>query len=122
MATIMFVAFGALKSSDAYKTAVARAEADPRVADAIGQPIQEAFFIVGKTEVHGASGESDLTIPIHGPKGKATIHAVATKSSGEWHYSTLEVKVAKTGQTIDLADSESQQSRDGKEKEDQDGE
>jgi len=103
-AVVILAVFGAMKSSDAYKTAVARAKADPRVIEAIGTPIDEGWFVSGTTNVSGGSGESDISIPIHGPKGKATVYAVATKSAGEWEYSKLVVKVEETGDTIDLAE------------------
>lgn len=95
-----------MKSSDAYKQAVARAKSDSRVVEAIGQPIKEGMFVSGNTNVEGGSGKSDLTIPIHGPKGAAKIHAVATKSGGQWEYSNLTVEVEKTGETIDLNQSD----------------
>ncbi len=105
IAAIVVAVFGAMKSSDAYKTAVARAQADPRVEEAIGSPITEGLFVSGNTKVTGDSGTSDITIPIHGPRGDAKIYAVATKSEGKWEYSKLVVKVEKTGHTIDLAES-----------------
>ena len=86
VAVIMLVVFGAMKSSDAYKVAVARAKADPQVTTALGTPISEGLFMSGHTNVNGGSGEADLAIPISGPKGKATIYAVATKSGGESTY------------------------------------
>lgn len=102
----MVVVFGAIKSSDAYKGALARAKADSRVTQAIGTPIKEGWFVAGKTEVSGGSGKSDLTIPIEGPNGKATIYAVATKFAGDWKYSKLVVKIDSTGEVIDLAGKE----------------
>ena len=54
------------------------------------------------TNVNGGSGDADLSIPISGPKGKATIYAVAKKSAGEWSYSKLAVKIDSSGETIDL--------------------
>jgi hypothetical protein len=104
VASIVLLVFGAMKSSDAYKIALSRAKADQRVAEAIGTPIENGWFVSGSTNVSGGSGKSDLTIPIHGPKGEATIYAVATKSAGQWEYSKLVVKVEKTGETIDLAE------------------
>jgi hypothetical protein len=104
IAAIVGIVFGAIKSSDAYKAAVARAKADPRVTEAIGTPIKEAWYVSGNTNVSGGSGKADLSIPIHGPKGEATIYAVATKFAGEWQYSKLAVKIEHTGETIDLAD------------------
>ena len=102
IALIVFVVFGAMKSSDAYKFAVARAKADSRVTSALGTPISEGMFLSGKTNVNGASGDADLAIPISGPKGKATIYAVATKSGGKWTYSKLTVQVVGGGDEIDL--------------------
>jgi len=100
----VFAVFGVIKSSDAYKNAVARAKKDPRVIEALGTPIKETWYVVGNTEVSGGSGKSDLSIPIRGPKGKAVIYAVATKFAGEWQYTKLVVKIKGTGETIDLTE------------------
>lgn len=101
-AFVVVVVFGAMKQSDVYKTAVGRAKADARVTSALGTPISEGWFLSGKTNVNGGSGDADLSIPISGPKGKGTIYAVATKSAGQWTYSKLAVKIDSTGETIDL--------------------
>ena len=102
VAFLVIVIFGALKQSDVYKTAVARAKSDSRVIAALGTPIEEGWFLSGNTNVNGGSGNADLSIPISGPKGKGTIYAVATKSAGEWTFSKLNVKIDSTGETIDL--------------------
>jgi hypothetical protein len=99
---IASIVFGALKSSDAYKTALVRAKADPRVVAALGSPITDGFMISGKTNVSGTSGHADLTVPISGPKGKGTIYFVASKFAGEWTFSKLIVEVKETGERIDL--------------------
>ena len=104
--SILLIVFGALKSSDAYKTAVARAKANPQVIEALGTPIEEGMFLSGKTNVDGSSGEADLTIPISGPKGKAKIYAVATKRAGRWTYSTLEAEIDGRDERIDLLGNE----------------
>jgi Cytochrome oxidase complex assembly protein 1 len=52
--------------------------------------------------VNGASGESNLAIPISGPKGKGTVYVSAIKSLGQWSYSGLVVEVAQTRERIDL--------------------
>ena len=96
------IVFGAMKSSDAYKMALTRAKADPRVVSALGSPITDGFFVLGKTNVNGTSGNADLTVPISGPKGKGTIYFVATKFAGQWTFSKLMVEIAATGQRIDL--------------------
>ena len=102
-AFLVIVIFGAMKQSDAYKIAVARAKADQRVTNALGTPVEEGGFLWGSSiEVSGSSGEADLNIPISGPKGKGTIYAVATKSAGDWTFSKLAVKIESTGETIEL--------------------
>jgi Cytochrome oxidase complex assembly protein 1 len=101
---IVSIVFGAMKSSDAYKTALAKAKADPRVVNALGSPIKDGFFVSGTTNVSGSSGHADLTIPISGPKGKGKIYFVASKFAGEWTFSKLVVEVGKTGERIDLAE------------------
>jgi cytochrome oxidase complex assembly protein 1 len=102
VAAIVFVVFGAIKSSDVYKTAVSRAKVDKRVTEALGTPVHEAWYLAGSTNVSGGSGTADLSIPISGPKGKGMIYAVATKSAGQWEFSKLVVKVDNTAETIDL--------------------
>jgi hypothetical protein len=99
---IVAIVFGALKSSDAYKMALARAKADPRVVNALGSPIKDGLFISGKTNVSGTSGQADLTVPISGPNGNGTLYFVASKFAGEWTFSKLMVTVEKTGEKIDL--------------------
>jgi butyrate kinase len=104
VAFIVFVFAGVLKQSDPYKNAVARAKADSRVTSALGTPISEGWFVSGNVHTNLGSGDANLTIHISGPKGKGTITAVATKFSGEWTYSKLEVKIESSGEMIDLAE------------------
>ena len=105
MVCIFFLVFSVLKSSDAYKTALSRAQNDERVAAALGTPIRDGLVPSGSTNAKGASGEADLAIPISGPKGKATIYAVGTKSAGEWAFSKLAVQVNGSDELIDLNES-----------------
>ena len=100
--SILVIVFSTLKSTDVYKEALARAKADPAVIEALGSPIRDGFLMSGNTNVNGASGESNLAIPISGPKGKGTIYVSANKSLGQWNYSGLVVEVAQTHERIDL--------------------
>jgi len=99
---IATIVFGAIKSSDAYKTALTKAKADPRVVSALGSPITDGFFVWGKTNVSGTSGQADMTVPISGPQGNGTIYFVASKFAGKWTFSKLMVEIEKTGKRIDL--------------------
>jgi hypothetical protein len=100
--SILLVATTAMKSSDAYKEAVAKAQANPEVVEALGTPITTGFFTSGSVNTSGSSGDAKLSIPLSGPKGKATIQVEAKKSAGEWAYSKLVVEVENPQKQIDL--------------------
>jgi hypothetical protein len=93
--SVALVVFTAMKSTDVYKDALARAKAHPSVVEVLGSPIKEGFLVSGNTNVNGASGEANLSIPISGPKGKGTIYVAANKSLGEWNSSGLVVEIEK---------------------------
>ena len=99
---ILTFVFGALKSSEVYTDALARAKANEEVKTLLGEPIEAGFWVSGSVEVGGTSGKADLSIPVSGPKGSATLHAVATKAGGKWVYSTLEAVPQASGTSIDL--------------------
>src|SRR5882672_8694112 len=104
--SILVIVFSAMKSTDVYKEALARAKADPVVIGALGSPIKEGFLVSGNTNVNGASGESNLAIPISGPNRKGTSYVAANKSLSRWNYSGLILEVTKTHQRIDLLQSQ----------------
>ena len=99
---IVTMVFGMMKQSDAYKMALARAKADPRVVAALGSPIEDGYFATGTTNVSGSSGQADMNVSLSGPRGKGTLYFVASKFAGEWTFSKLMVEIAGTGQRIDL--------------------
>jgi Cytochrome oxidase complex assembly protein 1 len=68
--SILVIVFSAMKSTDVYRDALAHAKTDPAVVEALGLPIKNGFLVSGNINVNGASGESNLGIPISGPKGK----------------------------------------------------
>ena len=74
-------ATGIMKQSDAYKIALARAQANPVLIEAIGSPISQTGIVSGNSNVSGAVGEANLSIPLSGPKGKATLYVEAKKSA-----------------------------------------
>jgi hypothetical protein len=100
--SVALIVFSAMKSTDVYKDALQRAKANSAVIEALGSPITEGFLVSGNTNVNGASGEANLSIPISGLNGKGTIYVAANKSLGRWNYSGLVVEIAKTHQRIDL--------------------
>ena len=95
-------ALGIIKSSDVYKDALSRAKQSPAVQAALGMPITDGFFINGSVNVADGSGSADLSVPLSGPNGSGTLHAVAARSAGKWTFSILAVEVQGSGERIDL--------------------
>jgi hypothetical protein len=87
-AVVVFV-FGAIKSSDVYRGAIHRVERDPRVIQSIGSPVESGWWLTGNVHVNDRGGDADFSFPVHGPKGKGMVHAVAVRESGNWIYSEL---------------------------------
>ena len=106
LAIFIFV-FGLLKSTEVYKDSLARAKNHPAVVEALGSPVEEGFFIQGKTNVDTTSGSADIAIPLSGPKGNAKLYVVAKKTAGQWDYDQLVVEIERTKERIDLLGDES---------------
>jgi len=100
-AMVMLV-MGAMRTSDAYQIATSSALEHPAVIDALGEPIVVGWFVSGNINVHGASGEANLSVPLHGPRGSATLYIVADKVAGEWIFERMEVAFADSGERVNL--------------------
>ena len=98
---IVTVVIGGMKSSAPYRDGMERARRDDRVVALLGTPIESGWFISGSINTENADGNANLSIPIHGPKGKARLHVVGEKESGRWRYTTMTV-TPETGDPIDL--------------------
>jgi hypothetical protein len=101
---IVTIVFGMMKSSHAYKEALAMARADLHVQEALGSPIKEGLLVMGNISVNGSSGHADLAIPVSGPQGSGTIYVVASKSAAarQWTILRLVVDIKATNERIDL--------------------
>jgi hypothetical protein len=91
VAVIVFVVFAAIKKSDVYTQSLEKARSDQRVVAALGEPIDTGFWVSGSVSINSGKGTADIKYPISGPKGKATVHAVAATSGQAWEYTTLDV-------------------------------
>jgi len=101
---IVALIFGAIKSSSTYQHAVTRAQNDPAVIAALGEPINAGWLVQGNISVDGANGDADLAIPLDGSRADGTLYVVAEKKAGEWRYETLAVNV-EGGERIVLEES-----------------
>lgn len=105
VAIVLFVS-SMMHSSGAYTGAVMQARSSSRVQQLLGQPIEEGFLPIGNIKVNGPSGHANLAIPLHGPKGKATLFVEANKAAGQWKFKTLVVKLRDTGERVDITGTE----------------
>jgi hypothetical protein len=99
IACIVIGAFAVIRSSGACQEAVARAAATPAVVQALGAPLKVGWFVTGTLD---PGRHAEITIPVSGPRDKARIDVVASKTAGEWVFSTLTVKIRATGEQIFL--------------------
>ena len=100
VALLVFV-LGIIKRSDAYTGARDRVVSDPRVIARLGAPVAAGWWVRGTVNVKKESGEADFQFPVDGPKGSATVHAVAERAGNRWTYTQLTVTPA-TVPPIDL--------------------
>ncbi len=92
-ALVIFV-FGAIKRSDVYTNALNRVKADQRVVAVLGEPIEPGFWVSGNVNINNGKGNADFEFPVHGPRGNAKVHAVASTEGQGWDYTTLMVTPA----------------------------
>ncbi|MET1162961.1 MAG: cytochrome c oxidase assembly factor Coa1 family protein [Pseudoxanthomonas sp.] len=98
----MSAIFGMIKSSDAYQQPLQRAQRNPAVIAALGEPIEPGWLVMGNINVNGPSGDADLQIPLIGSRASGDLFVEAKKSAGAWRYQTLVVQVDDGGERIDL--------------------
>ncbi len=92
-----------LGNSDACKLAVARAQKNPAVIERLGNPIERGRFVGGNVNVQsGGTGNAQLSIPLHGPKGEGTLYVEAKKRSGVWSFQTLQFSQKGDATPLDL--------------------
>jgi hypothetical protein len=92
-----------MRSSDVALEAVARAQANPAVAQKLGGRIEEGWLTSGSINVGtGGSGDANLAVPISGPKGSGTVYVTAQKIAGVWNYSQMIAGIESTGEKIEL--------------------
>lgn len=89
-----------IQSSGAYVGAIAEVNANPEVDAELGTPVTPGLGMSGEVNEKNGVGSADFTTPIEGPKGKGSLHVVATGKNGKWTYSVIEVTA--NGKTIDV--------------------
>lgn len=99
---ILFLILNDFTSSPVYIQALKAARADPRVIQALGEPIQPGWFVTGSLEEQGLSGDANLVIPLSGSRKNGTLYAAAREGNGVWRFYTLAVRVDGDSEIITL--------------------
>jgi len=90
----------AMKSSDVYVMSIQRAQASPCAVSKLGQPITSQGLPQGSVNENNGTGSADLTIPVTGPQGTGSLHAVASRENNLWTLTSLTLNTG--GAAIDL--------------------
>ena len=101
IAFLVFVVGTAMRANTPYKDGLARAQADPRVIEALGAPVEPGWFVSGNISTSGPSGTCDINIPLKGSKQKGSVHVVGMKEGGRWSYQRM-IMTPDRGDPIDL--------------------
>jgi Cytochrome oxidase complex assembly protein 1 len=93
-AVFFMMGINVLKATDVYVDAVAKAKANPKVKELLGEPITEGFMPMGNVAVDNNKGNADFTVQLTGPKGSGTLHVVSAKTAeGHWAFTLLDVDI-----------------------------
>lgn len=82
-----------LRNSAVTKLALVRAQEDRELQEQIGAPLKLGWFVGGSLETGGQSGSADLSIPVSGPRGSATLYVTAIRSAGTWRIVDYQARV-----------------------------
>jgi hypothetical protein len=88
------------RTSDLYGEAMFIVRSSSDVDQQVGAPIVTGWPVVERY-VSSKVGEVTARVPIHGPRGEATLQLRAKNRGGSWEFQQLETQVAR-GRTIDL--------------------
>jgi hypothetical protein len=82
LAVLVAVFTGLLRMSGAYEQALDIARADPRIQEALGEPITASWFTVGSVASGAGRWRVNATVYLSGPNGKGTLRLRATTLRG----------------------------------------
>lgn len=69
-----------IRASGAYRAALEKALADPKVAEALGPPVAADWYALGTV----GEGRADLSIPLRGPARSGKLLVRASRAGGGW--------------------------------------
>jgi len=102
LGSVIFGVSEIITESIPYKDAIEKVNKDDYVAEILGKPIETYGIPSGNWSYNNGAGSADFSVPIKGPKGKATLYLEGTKQNEVWSYTELYVIISETDEQIDL--------------------
>jgi hypothetical protein len=82
--------FALLKRSEPAQFALQLASAHPAAVASTGTPLEVGWVVTGSLKYSGSGGGAvRLSLPVRGPKGRATVAVRGVRVDGRWTYSIL---------------------------------
>jgi hypothetical protein len=94
-----------MRDNDVYRIAFAQARADKTVIATLGTPIEAGWMVTGRMNKGADGGYASYEIPVEGPRGEASVFAVAHRRLGVWKFETLAVTPEGSDTPLDLTPS-----------------
>ena len=91
-----------LSDSQAHQDAMERVEKNARAIELLGEPIEPNGMTGGNFSTSNGFKTAEITIPIKGPKGEATIRVKGEGMDETWTYEVMDVYIKETQEKIDL--------------------
>jgi hypothetical protein len=100
--SILAVVFLVLRSLDPCDAALQAAQSSEILRRELGTPMTKGWIVTGSVRTFNGTGTADVTVPVSGPRGDASIRAHATLRQGHWIYSRMTAEIEGSGRHVDL--------------------
>lgn len=86
-----------LSSQEPFVRGLEAAKASPEVISRLGEPIEPGWFFRGRMMLNDRKVQGGFAIPLHGPKGDATLHIGAEHTPSGWRYDHFDLEYGAEG-------------------------
>ncbi|WP_432411993.1 cytochrome c oxidase assembly factor Coa1 family protein [Rasiella sp. SM2506] len=100
--TLFFGITSLMEDSDAYKQVLFNASKNQELIASIGEPITQEGIIGGSINNSNGFKTSELTIPLKGPNGAATVRVEGSGVGDTWTYTVMDAYIEGSDIIVDL--------------------
>ncbi len=102
LGSVIFGVSTLITESSPYQDALDKVNKNEQVISILGEPIETSGIPQGQISLNNGDGTVNLSIPIEGPNGEATLHIEGEKRDATWDYQDIHVIIDDSGQEINL--------------------